>query len=259
MAHLIQKHQGDKFLNTNLVLIPGGPGLGPNSFVFLLPLLSSYTVYYYYPTGTHPDDAKEDNYYEEQLKELVEALSTLENFYLIGHSFGGIIATEASLQLEMKTQGLFCIGSPFLEKSFEYAYQLYERYTTDHPETIELDLDSSDEEFKEWFIATSELYFKKENKELGRKIMEQEGMSYGAFLYATDDAHAREDLLEKIADKKFKKIFIAGGEDYLYTAKNLEVDAKKGKFQFEIIKDAGHFVHVDSSTELAAVLKKYLK
>ena len=69
----------------NLVLIPGGPGLGPISFDLLVENLKDINVYYYYPTGTLGEYSSEHDFcYQSQLSELKTEINKLGNTFVLG-------------------------------------------------------------------------------------------------------------------------------------------------------------------------------
>lgn len=246
----------------NLVLIPGGPGLGPISFDQLVENLKDINVYYYYPTGTLGDFSSEQNFsYQSQLSELKTEISKLGNTIVLGHSFGGILATELALNSPELIDGLICIAAPFSKDSFDMASLAFSKVQSSESEKINIHFkeNPTDENYKNWFSFYADLYFTKSNIEAGKKMILADSASIKSFLAARAESSKKEHLLTNINASKTRRLYLAGLEDKLLPTSVLEKDAKGGGFKYLTVKNAGHFVHFDQPKEVAELISTFIK
>lgn len=247
-------------LADNLVLIPGGPGLSPLSFEPLLKFLEGMNVYFYYPTGTYEGSDGENFSYTEQLDDLLEAISSLTNITLCGHSFGGILAVDTFLKDSSNIDGLISIASPFSEAAFQSVGENFSKHeTNDQKEKAELfKNEPSDINYRNWFASCAPHYFAKHNVEQGHKMLLSDKVSSKAFIEAREEASQKEKLLKKLQQKSCKKLFLAGEKDNLLPPEVLRKDSKHGDFEFKMIEDAGHFVHFDCPQASAEQINNFI-
>jgi pimeloyl-ACP methyl ester carboxylesterase len=247
-------------LAQNLVLIPGGPGLGPVSFEPLASFIKNINVFFYYPTGTYGDQAKKLLSYEEQIEELNIEVEKLENVYLCGHSFGGIQAVDLALRISPKIKGIICIASPFSSEAFkEVEVNGSKSKTLDQIKMDDVFMnDPSDENYKRWFASYSHLYFSLSNVENGRNMLLEDSVNTKNYLGARNEANLKEHLLKDIQKTSIKRIFISGNEDRLLPVEILRGDSLLGGFVFKVIEDAGHFVHFDQAENTSALIEEFV-
>ena len=65
-------------------------------------------------------------------------------------------------------------------------------------------------------------------------------------------------MLSSLAQIGSKKVFIAGKDDKLLPANILEKDSQLGKFDFNQIEDASHFVTIDQPVMVAKIIETKL-
>lgn len=246
----------------NLVLIPGGPGLSPVSFDALAKeIRDSFNVYLFYPTGTYGDTFDKPRSYDVQLDELVSELVGIETFYLIGHSFGGILAVDASLRCAELARGVVCISSPFLSETFKVMGENFNNRKT--PEQIELDEilfgSPTNDNYKRWFASYAPLYFTRSKQEDGRQMLLEDSVCVQSYLDAVREASKKESLLEQLKTANLRKMLMGGTDDALLPPSTLATDAQAGGFKFEVIQDAGHFAHFESPKSCASIIKNFIE
>lgn len=247
-------------LYPKLVMIPGGPGLCPLSFRNLGPCLKNLNVYLYHPTGTDGEEAVGECSYEDQLENLSREVQKLGDVYLCGHSFGGIQAVDLAMRLPSLIKGLILLASPFSERSFSEVSSSFNKDKT--LEQINMDeqfkSDSSNENYKKWFVSYAHMYFSTTKIVEGRKLLKESSVCVKNFLGASSEASLKGRLLNEIKSSEIKKLFIAGNEDKLLSPETLGNDADNGGFKFLTIENAGHFVHFEQPIKIAQLIEDFI-
>ncbi|MCH2535075.1 MAG: alpha/beta hydrolase [Bdellovibrionales bacterium] len=259
MAKVVLKKQTSQ-LADNLVLVPGGPGLSPLSFEPLLASLEGMNVYFYYPTGTYEGSDGGNFSYTEQRDDLLEAISSLTNITLCGHSFGGILAVDVFLNDSSNIDSFICIASPFSQAAFESVNERFSEHETNEQKTKAESFqdDPTDNTYREWFASCAPHYFAYNNAKQGEKMLFSDKVSSKAFIEAREEASQKENLLEKLQQKPCKKLFLAGEKDNLLPPEVLRKDSKHGDFEFKMIEGAGHFVHFDCPQASAEQINNFI-
>jgi proline iminopeptidase len=112
----------------NLLLLHGGPGESHEYFENFPENLkqSGVTVYYYDQLGSYFSDTPDDssiwniNRFVEEVEEVRKGLK-LDNFYLLGHSWGGMLAELYAAKYGHHLKGLILSNVPgFFSKDVEY-------------------------------------------------------------------------------------------------------------------------------------------
>jgi pimeloyl-ACP methyl ester carboxylesterase len=244
----------------NLILIPGGPGLGPVSFGPLATLIKNINVFFYYPTGTYGDHADKLISYEEQIEELKIEVENLDNVYLCGHSFGGIQAVDLALRISPRVKGIICIASPFSSEAFKEVERNGSKNKT--LEQIKMDdvfvNDPSNENYKRWFASYAHLYFSSSNVVQGHNMLLDDSVNVKNYLGARAAAALKEQLLMEIKKSSIRRLFVTGEKDRLLPVEILREESSLGGFMFKVIKDAGHFVHFDQAENTSALIEEFV-
>lgn len=244
----------------NLLLISGGPGLSPLSFLSLENELEGVNVYSFYPSGTDESKTEKNLSYDELLAELKEATKTMEDFYVCGHSFGGIQATELALRNDPRIKGLICLATPFLEETFKAIGDNFLRLRTKDESSMDdvFDAEPTDTNYSKWFASYARLYFTSSNIEAGKAMLLKDKMNVHSYLGARSESSKKGFLLEKIKKTSLKKLFIAGSDDVLLPPFVLKKDSEEGGFVFKTIEKAGHFVHFDQNKKTAMLIRDFI-
>lgn len=127
--HLFSRKVGEGPIK--LLCVHGGPGGTHEGFENFAPHLNDMgvEVYMYDQLGSYhsdqPDFSKEENrhfltldYYLGELEEVRQKMG-LENFYLLGHSWGGLLAQEYALKYGQHLKGLVLMS--MIDNIEEYA------------------------------------------------------------------------------------------------------------------------------------------
>lgn len=242
-----------------ILLFAGGPGLSANSLKDLRSLNEKFDLV----LVDLPDCGKAKNSkildYDSTISEISEFVETKKSVHLLGHSFGGYIATEVALKIPHKIESVICIGVPFSNKSLEKAGENYERYKT--PELVKAteqwSAQNDDQSFSQWLSAYEVLYFCKESAK-GKKLLQDDVSSAKLFTKWRSSALDKEGLLTKMKAQSFRKLFIAGREDKMLDYEILKSDAVRGGFDFSGIEDASHFSFVDQPQRVSEEITKFI-
>lgn len=256
LTHLKSSSETDDYL----VLIPGGPGISSLTLRSLDHLKSSFHLIYLDFQGTNDTAFDPDLIFDDLVNIIANTLITkipLEaNIYLIGHSYGGLIATAVGLQIKVK--GLFCLSTPFSTESFNAASINYKLKLTPSLSEAEdkWNLEKTNKLFKDWLAEYGELYFLKKG---GKELILNDKASALFFMSKRPNISYFENILSKIAKLPITKIFIAGKQDSLLPHEQLIKDSQKGQFQFYIIEDSSHFLTHDQPEEVANLIETIIK
>lgn len=247
-------------LAPNIVLIPGGPGLGSDSFEAFASCFKDINVYFFHPTGTIGEDSTELSSYDDQLLELSKEIKKLENVYLCGHSFGGIQAVDIALRLPAQIKGVICIASPFSENAFkDLGINFSKEKTSQQIMMNEIFKNNpTNENYQKWFATYAHIYFSKSKIEAGRKLLLESRVNVKNYLGATNEASRKAHLLNEIKTSQVKKLFIAGNEDHLLPPHILKSDSDSGSFIFKTIDNAGHFIHFEEPEKTAEIVEDFI-
>lgn len=259
MAMLKQIKKSDS--KKNVIFVPGGPGLGPISFIPMTEFICNSNVYYYFPSGCDDQSKTDIDYsYESQLKEFQDQIEKIDNVVLIGHSFGGILASDLVVNKPNLIKALVCIAAPFSEKVFAAASSAFRKIQS--PESLliskRFESNPTDENYKEWFSFYGELYFSEFNVNEGKKMILADSACAKSYLAARGESAKKEFLLSAIKNIEIEKLFILGNDDKLLPSRVLQEDAAAGNFKLKTINNAGHFVHFDKPKEVADVINAFI-
>lgn len=241
---------------THLVLIPGGPGLSSNSIRAFDNLASSYQLHYLDLCGTNDTIFQISNFEDIclHIKSYMEKLDGKK--FILGHSFGGFIASKVSLLTNC--DGLICLATPFTTEALNAAG---DSYTC--KQSVELNNSEeewinnpSDKTFKNWLSEYQNLYFN--DVCFGRELIQKDNVSYRFFLQNRGDIKNNQNLLDELFFWKGRKLFIAGENDGLLPTSILQNDSLKGGFEFKSIPDANHFMMWDQKQVTIEILSNYL-
>src|SRR5690606_8958878 len=115
------------------------------------------------------------------------------------------------------------LAVPFSQGSLESAAENYGRKMTPALKEAESEWSKNrnDETFKKWLSEYKELYF---TNPKGRDLLLNDKSSARFFLANRSDTSEKEYLLDKLAQKRILKVFLAGKLDGLLSEKALEKD-----------------------------------
>lgn len=238
------------------ILIPGGPGMGPEYLAELFGRLdlkgSIWTFDVLNATGeSHSDKEIVDGWKHS----LLEAANALKPALIFGHSFGGMLALSTK-ELEKHIAGLIladsdpvnwlkdCANSPIPRSEME----AWGKKFSDAP---------SDSLYKDFFSEIAPYYFSGECLGAGRELIERNSYSYRTFLIGNDNFFSD---YETAIDLRPIPVFCLTGEHDIITP----MDVYKRSAQFMEKMDAryfpipggGHFPWVENFQEVSSVLQR---
>jgi len=179
---------------------------------------------------------------------------------LLGHSFGGVAATDITLRDPQKIAGLICIATPFSQAAWSAILESYSAQTSEAMRTTESTFLKSptDQNLSAWFASYGRLYFAGHSIAQGTAMLRAGPSVAHAYLGATKEGASQEHLLEKLRKISIPRILIAGQEDLLFPIDAAEAEAKRGGFEFSRIDNAGHFVVFDQPNKVQTVIAKFI-
>lgn len=245
--------------NKYAVIISGGPGLSSLTVHSLDLLKRSLNLVYVDFHGTNDVPYERDATYEElanALKgQLQKRFSSSSKVFLIGHSFGGFFASSVA-DLDF-VKGLLCLAVPFSKSTVQAVNDCYSRSMTPALAKAEKAFDEKkdDQSFREWLAEYGRLYFLDDS---GRDLILSDKVSARFYLANTNDILKGDAILDEVSHLKKLKVLIAGKQDGLIPASNLESDARKGHFQFLIIDGASHFMTFDQPEVVARLIEEQI-
>lgn len=243
-----------------IVFIPGGPCFSSLTLRDLEPLKDTFDLVFLDPPGTGGTPDLNPVTYEGLLEDMEAALQTLNKpMILVGHSFGGIQAVEITVCGKLNVAGICVIASPFSQKTFEVMQRQYLAHRNMEMIQAEqaFEREQSEEKFLKMNIAYRPYYFSPATQNAGCELLKKDQSSFRAFLGATAAGQARAHLLDDLKKISIPKLFIAGESDLMFPPSSLELEAKKGGFDFHLIENAGHFVSFDQPEKTCDVIHDF--
>lgn len=239
-----------------IFLIPGGPGLSSLTLRSLDILSRSFNLLYVDFHGTNGIPYTGKKTFEELSSELNKKIQNVTGAkFVLGHSYGGFFAGKAFV--EGVVDGVVCVATPFSGNTLSMASENYRVHMTDSLAKAESQWNENqdDKSFAEWLSEYGSLYFK--NPE-GKSLLLNDKVSAQLFKDNRSEAQFIESLLALLANSNGKKIFISGGDDKLLMSENLKKDSDLGKFDFNEVENASHFVTFDQPELVASLIEEKL-
>jgi len=187
-----------------------------------------------------PFEAWDLNEYCGFIQEFVEFLN-LENFYLLGHSFGGAIAVKCSLKCPEKIEKLFlvgaaCIRRKTIKKKLFYILAKFFKIFSFFPGYSTLK-----KGFYRFIVGKSD-------------YLQTEGIMRDIYLKVT-----KEDLSDILPNIQVPTIIIWGEKDDVTRLKEAHLINKKIKnSQLEILQGLNHDLNVKAPEKLSEAIKQFL-
>ena len=241
-----------------IVFIPGGPGLSSKTLSGLDILNRSFDLALVDPPGTGGQRDPEKQYFDFVLSSFEFELKVLERPIIIGgHSFGGHQAACLAARKNLNYVGLICLGSPLSESTFNGVTKEYEKLKSPLLEATEKKWNKSKniENLKNWFSSYEELWFSPNTLDEGRQLILDDKMSLSAFLGVEPNFSGQSQFFNSLKASSIPKLLIAGELDKLVPSDLLEKDAEAGGFDFNILKNAAHFMNLDQSEAVAKLVE----
>lgn len=243
----------------NWILIPGGPGMGPEYLSELFGRLDlKGSIWTFDILHADRESLPGEQTVHGWKRSLLEAAETLKPALVFGHSFGGMLALSTG-ELEKHIAGLVladsdpvdwlkdCADSP-IPKSETAAWG---KKLNDAP---------SDSLYKDYFSAIAPYYFSKDCLRAGRELIERNSYSYRTFQIGNDNFFSN---YEMAMDLRLIPVFcLAGEHDIITPMKIYRRSAQfngKNDVRYFSIPGGGHFPWVENFQEVSDVLQRIEK
>jgi len=273
----------------NVLIVHGGPGYPfARPWPGLEPLTNEYQFHYYDQRGcgqsTRPTDRFSSTNYYENMKTLDQTLGIgaqvadmerirqvlgEEKLVIIGHSFGGFLASLYAAEFPEKVEAMILVapadvlvmpqkdGGLFEEVRKRLPEDMQEDYAAYLEEYLdfknlfsksEADLVALNEEFAQYYAAVAETPIPEQGKSGG-------WMVWAMYL----SMGTRHDYREALKDATVPVLVVHGADDLQpEEASRIYVDAFPNA-RFHVIEDATHFSFYEQPEEFAAVVGEFLR
>lgn len=238
------------------IVIPGGPGMGPEYLAELfgrLDLKGSIWTFDILDAGR--ESLPDEEIVAGWKRSLLEAAEALKPALIFGHSFGGMLALSTK-GLEKHIAGLIladsdpldwlkdCAGSPIPRAEMA----AWGKKLDDAP---------SDSLYRDFFSAIAPYYFSKECLRAGRELIERNSYSYRTFTAGNNKFFPG---YEMAIDLRPIPVFCLTGEHDVITPMNVYQRSarfkEKSDARYFTIPGGGHFPWVENFQEVSSVLRR---
>lgn len=240
----------------NWILIPGGPGMGPEYLSELFGRLDlKGSIWTFDILDADRDSLSDEEIVDGWKRSLLEAAETLKPALVFGHSFGGMLALSTK-ELEKHIAGLILADSDPVDWLKDCAVPpiptsemtAWGKKLTDAP---------SDALYKDFFSAIAPYYFSKECLGAGRELIDRNSYSYRTFLIGNNHFFPN---YEMAIDLLPIPVFCLAGERDIITPMNVYQRSaqfkKKTDARYFSIPGGGHFPWVENFQEVSTVLQR---
>lgn len=252
-----------------IFVVHGGPGGNHLGFKpYLDPLTEHAQLVYVDQRGCgFSDEDDPENYTLEQNVEDLEALRQhlgLEKIYILGHSYGGMVAQAYGIKYQEHLEGLILVTTApsyqFLEKAKQF---IEEHGNEDQKHYAQILWDGafeSEEQLQRYYEAMAPLYSVKtasgknpQPRPQTKRAYQPLNKGFGGFLRTYD---FREDL-EKI---KVPTLILAGRHDWITpVSENEEIHKRIPHSEFHVLENSSHSVFVDENERTLELIRNFIK
>ena len=250
-------------------VIHGGPGGTHLGFKpHLNPLTEHAQLVFVDQRGCgYSDEDDPDNYTLEQNVEDIEALRKhlgLEKIYILGHSYGGMVAMSYGIKYQAHLEGLILVTtSPsyrFLDKAKQYVEENGNDDQKFYAQKLWDGSFESEEELQHYYEAMAPLYSvasasddKSQPKPKTKRSYKPLNKGFGGFLRTFD---LRKDL-ETIT---VPTMILAGKHDWITpVSENEEIHERIPHSEFHVLENSSHSVFVDENEKTLSLIGNFLK
>ena len=247
-------------LPINWLFLPGGPGLGSESFSDFPEMLqlpgTSWLVDY--PNDGSNQLGKSVNF-NNWASGLIELLDTIENVVLVAHSFSGMFVLSKA-EIEEKIKGLVLMNtapnSSWVQEIPKQAdkYNLPDlskekRNYQEHP---------SDESFKKLTLASAPYFFSAKSLGHGLRLLERLPYSHASYDWAANYFHPL--YQNAFIPKGIPTMIIGADLDHITPLKlfSNDIQWQRENIRIKCLQGAGHFPWVDSPNVLLDLFRRYV-
>lgn len=248
--------------DTALLLVHGGPGMDSSYFTGAFDELGANVSVYSYDQG-HSRDVKN---MKDLVSELLSAIETIKekNVFIVGHSFGGALATEAlKFYQPSKVKGLVLISAALSADWTQY----FSDDNISHPKIKEIDESlvvlekklGSDAFYKQETLAYLDFYFPRHSREVGVTLLNQIKYSGTIRAHIANDYMKDFSLVEWLSQSSLPMCNIYGSEDLIITRRYA---SRFNEFVFQKhayeIQKGGHFPFVEDRASVNTAISQFI-
>lgn len=241
------------------LFLPGGPGLGVESFSNLGKALQlpGNTWYVDYPNDGN-NQVSAVNRFDRWADGLIELLNALDNVVLVAHSFSGMFILSQP-KVEKIIKGLVLMNtSPAADWIQEIPKQAAKYNLPDVSELqAQYQQNPSDQLFKKLTLACAPYFFTKASLGQGKKLLEQLPYSHASYDWAQQHFHP--NYKAAFVPKTIPTLIIGSEFDHI-TPINLFAENQlwcRDNIMLECLKGSGHFPWIDSSDRLCELFMSF--
>jgi len=238
-----------------LCFFPGGPGLSGSC----LGDLSAFTAFQSIvmnPSQTAPlDFASVVTGMESQLAQ------TQRPLILVGHSFGGLYATELLIRGKLNIIAWVGLATSVTAEGFSGVRDRYLAQESVAMATARETFYANpfDEEFRDWLVALAPVYFAPETRDQGISLLRQDKLSAKAYGEISESLSHHSILTtgaQMLKGFTGKKLSLAGSNDLFFPPELIQEEAKLVGAHSLTVEGSHHFLTVDRPAEVARLLNQ---
>lgn len=238
----------------NYVFIPGGPGLGSESLIELVELLSASLNDNLWLLDLPNDGSNRSEHFSfaNWRQALIEVSETLPNLVLVGHSTGGMYL-QSIPELENKISGLVLMDSA-PDCSWQAAF---EQFCSQHPiDGMENVLQNymaspNDETLKQLTVISAPYCFTEAHQEIGKQLFNNLPINYETTAWSAThfDSIYQATWIPKI----IPTLIFSGEQDKITPISNFSQKKEylRDNITIDMIKDAAHFPWIENPKKIA--------
>jgi len=245
--------------NLNLLLVPGGPGMGSEYLESLAKILNIPGDIWLVDLPNNGNNLQSDVDYKEWSQYLLRAINSLDNAVVLGHSYGGMLLL-AEPKFEKQVKGLILLST--IPVSMSQTPPGVKPSYIHEPEVVkaaaEYNEQPSDGAYKTLLQDLSKYYFCKKSLSDGKKILDQTQYNAEAFI-GVGSIFMNNYKAHYIP--KVPTLILGGLEDPVAPQSWFSADSrfKKPNIIKVEIEGASHFPWVEEPKKVADAIEHFIK
>ena len=255
-----------------ILLMHGGPGADHSTLLSLLPLSNSHTLIFYdHRCNGRSKCADVATMTWNNLIEDAEAIRnhlSFEKWTVVGHSFGGMVALEYAIRHSDRISQLVLLGAGadawwvqkrlptvFAKRGFNKRFvSMAERFYNGQ---------ISAKEFKWSILQLARAYYGNQSVAFMAKqafLSMRIHSSASAFIYGSKFLLTGWSVMNQLADISCPTLIVAGADDLFFPPEHQrELEKRISGARLQIVRGAGHNVHVERTDETIALIAGFVK
>jgi pimeloyl-ACP methyl ester carboxylesterase len=247
-------------MHLNWLFLPGGPGLGSESLLSLLNILTLPGNLWLLDlpgdgSNTTSNNSESFSYWAAAL---IEAIKEFEHVILVAHSTGGMYALSLP-ELADLLDGLILLNSAPDAKWQALFAEVVKTHPIAAVEILQKQYIESpnNKALKDLTVASAPYLFTKKGRARGIEMLSSLPYNYEACQWSAE--HFDRTYLAKWVPKTIPTLILAGKEDLITPLKLFEQDKRfyRDNIVLKSIRDAGHFPWIENPDEVVAIFNAY--